>query len=231
MPIYILVSLIISVLILILAIWVLLRNPVNPINFWYALTMVTTGFWGVIESLLLAGRNLEWIMVWGVISYACVPIIPFCFLHFTHHFPYKMSQFNFLARIGAVFLLLLSTVIAAIPGGVVKSAVLRPTYGDLTLNTVGWTVWAIVFFILFTWGYYNLFRKLRRSSGFSRRQLTHVITFTIIPVIIATIFDVVSPIFLGEVFAWIGVHSLLVAALGGFYYLTFFIKGVHIGSQ
>ena len=231
MPIHIFFSLIASGLILGLAAWVFVRNPKSPINLWYALTMATTGFWGFIESFLLLGRTVEWVMIWGVISYACVPVIPFCFLQFTYCFPHQTKPFSAPSRTVALLLLLLSTVIAATPGGVVKSPILRPTYGDLVLNTFGWAVWAIIFFTLFVWGYYNLFQKLRRSSGFLKQQLTHVIILTIIPVIIATIFSALAPIFYGESYGWVGVLSLIVPALGGFYYLTLFSKKIYIDRR
>lgn len=193
--------------------------------------MATTGFWGFTESIMLSSLTLEWVLVWGIISYVAGVVIPFCFLHFTYYFPYQEKRFNFPARAGVTFALLLAVVIVAIPSGLVKSAVIRPTHGDLILNSSGWTVWFTIFIILFVWSYFNLFQKLRKSSGFFRQQLTRVITFTIIPVIIAMFFDVLMPFFYGEALGWVGVQSLLVLALGVFYYLTLFGRKIYLGNH
>lgn len=225
------ISLIISGLTLCLAGWVLQRNPRSKINLWYSLAMACTGLWGLSESMVLESRTAAVVMGWGMFSYAIGVAIPFCFLWFSFYFPYQVQTVSRTKIVIAAALLMIAAVVGFVPGGVVVEGIIRPAHGDLVLNPIGWAVWLSVFVVLFVWSYWNLFTKLARSSGLFRRQLAHVISFTIVPVVTATIFSVLYAFFRGEELGWVSVQTLLLLVVGVFYYLTMFGKKIYLGSS
>lgn len=223
----IIISIIICFLTLGLAFFIWVRNYKNRINITFALSMVSTAFWGLSESLMLTGNASDQIKFWGIFSYVFGLTIPFCFIFFTFYFPYQMRSLNEKIIIVIFLFYVIGIVLAFIPGGVVEQGILRDGHGDITLNTYGYLIWFLIFITFFTWSYFNLFYKFYHSSGFIRQQLQSLIIFTIFPVIIATIFSVIVPFFSGEFLGWIGVQSLLVLVLGIFYYFIFTGKKIY----
>lgn len=228
MDIKILVSIITSGLILFLAGWVWLANPKSRINFWYSLTMASAGLWGLSEISILRSWTPNLAMLSAIISFIIGITIPFCFLIFSFYFPYQEKIVSRKILLVITLLYVIAVSIAAVPGGLVRQGIILPEHGDYVKNHFGFLVWIVIYIIFFGWSYINLFRKLRRSLGFVRKQLSYLIVFTLIPVILATIFDVLIPFFSSEALAWVGVQSLLISVLGGFYYLTFLGRKIYL---
>ncbi len=199
-------------------IWI--SNRKNPINICFALTALMISFW--VLSITLAERVFMDPLAISYAfraSYSSSTLLIFFFFLFTYHFPYKVYK---LSRTRIFIILIITSlilVIAVLPNIFVSEYVL-PKDRFSPEKSVFWHLFfAGYFFFISILAYYNLFSKLKSSSGIWRTRLKQVIIATSVAVIGGSFFCLIVPIIYSNTLDWVGPLFTLFMVVYIWYYI------------
>lgn len=201
---------IISAVNLVLAFVIWLRNQKNKINIYFALSLSGVAFWGITESLMLMAKNPAHVLFWGIGAYVFSFFVATNFLIFSFYFPF--INYKLVKKINLFLYLIFFavTIVLIQPGLLGKKGIIGSNYNKLELNEISYWLYFILFIFYFGWSFYNLIIKYIRGEGFNKKQLGYIIVGTITVFLFATIFDLLTPYFKGEVLGYIGSYSTII---------------------
>lgn len=184
-------------------VWI--SNRKNPINISFALTALMISFW--VLSITLSERIFmapSLISLGLRLSYFFATLLIFFFFWFTYFFPYKVIKLPRNLVISLFLLTGLTLVISILPDIFITGSILPPDRFTAARSLFWHLFFAGYFFLMSALSYYNLFSKLKRSSGIWRTRIKQVIIATSVAVIGGSVFSLIIPIVHSEVLDWVG---------------------------
>lgn len=209
---------------LILASFIYLKNQKNWINISFSLFALSTAFWAFTNAICLKIEIIEGAIFWSQLSYLSAIFIATTFFYFSLVFP--SSKNNIVSKnLGIkkwhktfiVLFAFLTSIVIFIPGFTVETVILYPWK---IITGPGLYLFGAYFFGVMSWAFINLLRKLFIFQGKERVQLIYVLGGIIFSTIIGAFFNLILSllndyrfVFLGPIFslAMIGAIAYAIA--------------------
>ena len=196
--------------------WV--SNRRNPVNIYYAVTMLMLAFWSL-STLGIRLMNTPFSISWAVrLSFFFGALIIFFFYLFTYYFPHKTFTLSkrsvILLLSSTAFILFISTLPNVLVGGFVS-----PGHRFDSENFLWNIVFTFYFITLLFLSYRNLFLKYTQSDGIWRKRLREIMIATSAPLLVGVFLALIMPIFYTNRFEWITALPILFMAMYIWYHI------------
>ena len=182
-----------TVLNILLAILIWLRNPKNKINIFFSLASFCLGAWAFWVILFKAANTEEAAILFIQLANLFGILVTILFFIFTIYFPYQKRRLSLLSKLFFLIFSLLILWIVIFYKGAIAEVILLPNNNLGVVNPYLWTVYAVYFISIMCWSLINLFLKYRFAGGFIKTQLGSIIIGTSVAIGIGIIFDIILP--------------------------------------
>lgn len=186
-----------SILLLLLAFYVLFRNPKQAINISFFVMVFGAAVWvmsnGIFEEIQLK--------ILGKITFTGAILIAVGFSYFSYLFPFKRRLINRLVHlivlVPAIFLNIVLYTTDSLVGDVISE--------DTLSQGFFYHVFAVYFIILWGWGIYELIKKYQRADGLHHWQLKNTFYALSVSLIAGVTTNLIMPwIFHNQTVGWVG---------------------------
>jgi PAS domain S-box-containing protein len=150
---------------------VLVRNPRQPVNRWFAAFAASLAAWSVLVGLARVVESPALDLVRSRAVFAAASLVPLTFFRFAALFPNPGGSQPWLAQTVSVIGLFVSGLAFSpwiVAATVVQAGPNRPVYGPLH------PLFGAYFILCVLWSLGGLVRKLRYATGFARAQLQYL---------------------------------------------------------
>ncbi len=186
-----------SILLLLLAFYVWLRNPKQAINISFFVMVLGAAVWVGTNGIFEETQS----QLMGRLTFTGAIMIAAAFLYFSFLFPYK-------ARFVKWYVHLLSIVPAVVLNAVLFTSDLF-VGGVISEDTMEqgpfYHVFAVYFLIMWAWGIYNLVEKYKRADGLHYWQLKNTFYALSVSLLAGVTTNLVMPwLFHIQYYGWVG---------------------------
>jgi len=167
------VLLIIALLNLWLGGLIFLKGPKKRINITYSAICVALIAW-IFGMIFYRSASQETALFWCTILYIAPTFIPSIFLYFTYIFPHQEQKSLWLRSLLIFSSNAVMVVMVAWPDFIIKEVNIRPGLEKEIIFTQYYWLYFIYISFLFTFGFYRLFIKYRKSAGIEKQQILYL---------------------------------------------------------
>jgi len=155
---------------IVLALFILLKNPKKEINISYSLFMAFVALWAFCIAIFRTVDNLDTAYLWSQIDYVAASLIASSFLFFAWVFPYRTKQLKFINYLIVIAPTVIIAIILFTTDILTKELIVRDWGRDVILGDF-YSIYSMYFIGYWIWGLINLFNKFKQSDGIHRWQL------------------------------------------------------------
>ncbi len=186
-----------------LAVAIFLNDRKQKINIVYSLITLSIIGW-VVAMIFYRSAPQETSLFWGKVLYVSATLIASTFLYFTYIFPSQKGKYIPL-KSAAIFLAnIVIVAMVVLPDFIILRVNVRPGQEKEIFFSSYYWFYFLYIFLLFTLGFWRLFRKYKKSIGIERQQALYVFIGYSITGNLAFVTNLVMP-WVGSPFLnWIG---------------------------